>query len=331
MRDLHEDIRIRDGLLINKTKELDLLLDRYVMLRDEQQREVEELKKDLANHTQGVDAGMHLQNKLLQMLQSDASLAVNKVQPLEDPEEKANILLGRVGVMINKIAELQDERREKTEQVVRGREVQENLLKKVELQATEIMDYEQQSNDNEKEKRLLTTKVEGLENDINLLRQETKKKNGEVEEGRKLQEQLIKQIDLYNIEKVKTGQEFEALEKEKKQLLAELGGSEEKPDMLQADVQERSEESSQEMELHSKLLQQIEAKDSQLMFEKQKRRDVIVAYKKLKSQYNFLCSKYGLTRENAIPQNKGEEESDFWRHNQSILISAGKFYFYNPL
>ena len=56
--------------------------------------------------------------------------------------------------------------------------------------------------------------------------------------------------------------------------------------------------------MHGKLLRQIEAKDSELLSEKKKRREVITAYKSLKSQYNFLREKFGLTTESMLPQNK---------------------------
>ncbi|KAL3537371.1 hypothetical protein ACH5RR_000737 [Cinchona calisaya] len=102
-----------------------------------------------------------------------------------------------------------------------------------------------------------------------------RKENDEVQEGRKSKEQLIQQVDLYNIEKLKTQRAFEELEKEKQQLLAKLGVLENKVYMIQTNLQERSQESYEEIELHGKLLKKIEAKDSQLTPEKQKRRDVV--------------------------------------------------------
>ncbi|CAI9090261.1 OLC1v1024998C1 [Oldenlandia corymbosa var. corymbosa] len=77
------------------------------------------------------------------------------------------------------------------------------------------MDYELQSSGFEKEKKVLTTKLESLENDVDSLRKKISKKNDEVEEERKVKEQLLQQIDLHNIEKVKQDRKYEEVEKEK--------------------------------------------------------------------------------------------------------------------
>ncbi|CAI9103131.1 OLC1v1001572C1 [Oldenlandia corymbosa var. corymbosa] len=322
VRELDKTIDLKDEIIEFKTNKFDEWHGKYFDLRDQYRKEVEELKSELANQTKIVDAGMYLQNELLRVLQSYAPIAADKEEPLEGLKDKADLLLGRVKDMVKKISELQKDLKHKTQEVEKGRVVETNLLRKIESQGAEIMDYEQQSSGFEKEKKVFTTKLESLENDVDSLRKEISKKNDEVEEGRKVKEQLIQQIDLHNLEKVQQDQKYEELKKEKLQLLAKLAGSIEKSDICQATAHKRGVESSEDTELNRKLLQEIEAKDSQLMFEKQKRKDVIVAYKKLKSQYNFLCSKYGLTKENATPLDRKEEESDSLRHNQHKLLSA---------
>lgn len=328
----------KDSAIEERDRDLKEFDDKYWKLFMEHrylEREVKGLKSELANKTRETDAGKELQNKLLQIIRSNTSLVVDKEEEeeeqLKDDKENRDVILCRVGIMSKNFGELQEELRKQNEEVEKGREMRENLLKKVELLASEIMEHEQQSKKYANEKKLLTVKLENLQNDINLLQKEIGKKNDEVEEQIKLQEQLIQQIDLYSSEKLKVQKEFEELVTEKQQLLAKLkGGSEGRVDTLQANLPERSQDSSEEMELHGKLLQQIEAKDSQLTSEKQKRKEVVVAYKKLKSQYNFLCSKYGLTAENALPQNKMEDESDISGRNQNSITSFGKFYSLYP-
>ena len=59
---------------------------------------------------------------------------------------------------LKKVDELQEELRSKTEKVAEGKELQENLLKKIESLSSEIVANEQQLNDNEKKKKLLMDK-----------------------------------------------------------------------------------------------------------------------------------------------------------------------------
>ncbi|KAK4411038.1 protein gamma response 1 [Sesamum angolense] len=73
------------------------------------------------------------------------------------------------------------------------------------------------------------------------------------------------------------------------------------------------------MELHGKLLQQIEVKDSELLSEKRKKRDVIAAYKRLKSQYSYLLKKYA--QETGLPLDKIEDESEIIRADQTPITS----------
>lgn len=93
---------------------------------------------------------------------------------------------------------------------------------------------------------------------------------------------------------------------------------------LNVDLRQKYYETSEGMKLHGKLLQQIETKDSALFSEKRKRRDVISAYKSLKSQYNFLRAKCGLTPEIMLPLSKIEDESDSLSRNPNPLTSPDK-------
>ncbi|KAK6162930.1 hypothetical protein DH2020_002771 [Rehmannia glutinosa] len=281
----------------------------------------EELRLEVMKKSKEVDEVMELQNKLLQVNQSKASLIVQKEIQMKKYEEKSKGLISKLEKMENKVNELLSGLRDKTEEVDKGKELQGNLLRKIEFQASEIMNNEQLLDKYEKENRHLMAEVKSLVNRADELRKELGKKNLELEEVRKLQMQLLQQNDSLNFERIKRGKALEEFEEERKLLLDKQKGLENEVYKLQQSVSERSKESSEGMELHGKLLQQIEVKDSEIAAERRKRKDVIAAYKKLKSQYNYLLKKHSLTQESMLPLDKMDDESEIIRHNQIPVTS----------
>ncbi|GFZ00453.1 protein gamma response 1 [Actinidia rufa] len=302
-----KELEEKNNLLLKKQRSLEL--------------EAERIRGELLKKSKEVDEGMELQNKLLQLVQSETTSIVHKEKQLKEQEEKTNELLTKLESLERNFDMIQEQLSSKTDEVDKAKELREKLLKEIELHRVKNANNEHLLNNYETEKTFLTDKVLSLEESVDGLQKELRKKLEEVEEGRKLQEQLIQQIDSNNSEMLKIGQQSEELAKEKKLHLAKIKGLEEKVDKLHVDLRERSNETSEGMELHGKLLRQIEAKDSELLSEKKKRKDVIAAYKSLKSQYNFLREKFGLTTESTLPQNKIEDESDSLRHNQHLLTS----------
>ncbi|KAL7238233.1 hypothetical protein ACSBR2_004353 [Camellia fascicularis] len=300
--------------MLNNEKILNELEEKNKLLL-KKQIEAQEIRGELLKKSKQVDEGMELQNKLLQLVQSKATLIVQKEKQLKEEQEKTSELLAKLVSLGKNVYMIQEQLSAKTDQVEKEKGLQEKLLKEIELHLLKNVNNEQLLNNFETEKKLLTGKVQSLEESMDALQKELGKKIEQVEGGRKLQEQLLQQIDLNSSEMLKTGQQLEELEKEKKLLLAKIEGLEEKVGKLHMGLRERSNETSEGMELHGKLLQQIEAKDSEILSEKKKRKDVIIAYKSLKSQYNFLRAKFGLTVESMLPQNKIEDESDSFRHN----------------
>ncbi|CAK9154890.1 unnamed protein product [Ilex paraguariensis] len=282
--------------------------------------EVQELQRELLQKSKEVDEGMEVQKEFLKLLQSKEALIVTTERQLKAQEKKTNELLVKLESLENKYDKVQEQLCEKTEEVDRSKELQDNLLKKIDLQASNMANTEHLLNDYEKEKSILTAKLQGLEDNVDFLQKELRKKIEEAKDGQKVQEQLLQQIDLDGSELLKAGQELEEIEKEKKLLLTKLKGLEEQVNQLQEDLRVRSNELAEGMELHGKLLQQIEAKNSDLLSEKSKRRNVIAAYKKLKSQHDFLCKKLGLTAENMLSQSRIEDR-DSLTHNQNPVTS----------
>ncbi|KAJ0641668.1 putative DNA endonuclease Ctp1, DNA endonuclease RBBP8 [Helianthus annuus] len=163
---------------------------------------------------------------------------------------------------------------------------QETLLIKMRTQAAEVLKTKQLLDDCETKNKVLTDQ----------LRQ---------------QQQLIEQ----------NGRELEEVEKEKRLFVAKVKSLEDEVEELQVEVKERNKDSTEGMELHGKLLQQIEGKNNEIMIEKNKRREVIDAYKKLKSQYNYLCSKSGLTSENMHGSSSTKVNKDQLIPDQNMLNS----------
>ncbi|WMV10870.1 hypothetical protein MTR67_004255 [Solanum verrucosum] len=304
----------------NPQRELE---DRVFLLVKKQQSselEVGRLQIELKNNSIEVDGGLELHNKLVQLAHSKTSSAAYKEKQLKEYEQKTAKLLAELETTRRRVDELNEELREKTAAVEKGQKMQENLPSKVQLLDAEIMKNDDLLNQYKNEKQPLMTKVKNLETDVYDLQKELMNKKSEVEEGRKLHDQFRQQIDLYSLERSKTGQELEELEKENKKVLAKLRESEEKIDKLQTNLRERGKDSTKGMELHGKLLHLIQAKESELLAEKKRRKDMIASYKSLKSQYNFLCARYGLTSENMHLQSKLLEHSAL-QTDQSPLTS----------
>ncbi|XP_073129361.1 uncharacterized protein [Henckelia pumila] len=282
---------------------------------------IEEMKLELMRKCMEVDELIELQNKLLQINQSKVSAIVQKEMQLKHCEEKCNRLCVKLENMEKKVSDLLLTVREKTEEVEEGKQLQRNLLKKIEYQDLEIMKNEQLLRKYEKDNGFLAAKLESLSTRGDEIQKELQNKINELEERTKAQKQLLQQRDALDLERIKRGQELEESEKERKEVLEKKKDLEEKVDKLQECLYVTTKECSEGMELHGKLLQKIEAKNSELLSEKRNRRDAITAYKRLKSEHNFLRKKYFLTPENTLPCNKERDESDVVRHDQIALAS----------
>lgn len=293
-----------------------------LLVKLESQRcEINELKQELEFKSKEVEGGKEMQKGLIQLAQSKACEIKKKCDQLEEHEEKTKTLIAELNSHKKIVDELQRQLGAKTEEVAREKELTENLFKKIEKLSLDISHYEQLLADEKKEKKCFLTKFEVFEENVSRLQEELTKKTEEVEEGRKLQEQLLQQIDFKSSEITKNKQEFE---KEKQLLLDKVRGLEEKANELKKNFCEKSSKQGWGMDSNDKLLQQIEQKTAELMAEKKKRRDVIDAYKRLKSQYNYICAKFGLTTDKMTSEHKVEEESDSLTHRRNPIPFPGE-------
>lgn len=288
-----------------------------------EQLKVEELSQQLKHKSRETDEGIELQQKLLEMVRSKTSLIMSKEQKLKEYEDQSNALRTKLTSLEIKFGELQQKLNEKTDEVSKVKKLEENLFKKIESQASEFMNIEQMNSDLQKEKQMLVVKLEKLQENVNGLEKELSKKTEEIEEGRKLQTKLLQQIDSAGSEISKNREQLDEFQKEKKQLLAKLNGSLEKINELKSNPRVKNEEMERN-KLYESLRQQIELKSGELLAAKKEKKDVVDAYKRLKSQYNFLCKKFGLTSNNMLPKNRTENETDSMAYVQDLASSPGK-------
>lgn len=299
---------------------------------DIQQYKIVNLEKELLWKSEEVDESMKMKQQFIEMYQSKASDYRIVCDKLEEEEKKTKALTSELNSQKKKVDEhqqelgrkdekLQQELGKKDEEVARKKQLAENLKKRIEMLISDIVNTEKLLMDQKEDNKLLLAKLEVLEENVGSLQEEVRNKSQEVEEGRKLQEKLLQQINLSSSEMLKNKQVYE---KEKQLLLDKVKGLEGKVNELKMNLSERSGDGAGGSDLNEKLLQQIEQKSSECMAEKKKRRDVIDAYKRLKSQYIYICTKFGLTTENMLPQNKLDEESDSLRHPGKPVTFPGK-------
>lgn len=297
---------------LEKTKhELEEKNKMLLRMQKKLELDTEGRQQELTENSKEVDDMMELQYTLLQVNQSKSSLVLQKENQLKEYEERTNGLIAKLEKMESKINELQSDLRERTKEVEKGKDLEGNLLKKIELQAAEIMDNEQELDRKEKENKLLANRANELQKELRQL-----------EEVRNMQDQLLRQSASSKLEIVERGEALKEHQEEKKRLLDQQKGLGDGVDKLhQQSLSERTREPSEGMELHRKLLQQLEAKESELLSERKKTRDALALSKKMKSENSHLRKKLNLTEETMLPL---EGENEVMRRNQTPEPSYGK-------
>ncbi|XP_030476321.1 protein gamma response 1 [Syzygium oleosum] len=291
--------------------------ERLKEMADEQenrQLKIDELESELQQKTKEIDEGIDLQKKLLQLVQSNASALAIKGKETKEQEEKTRALLTKQENLENMVKALKEEVGKKTEEVIRGKDLQANLMKKMEFQASEVLDREQLLLNCEREKDVMMTRSKCLEEKISELEGELRRKAKE-EVGGKLNKELPEKSNSGHLDGMineKESQQFE----ERQILLCKVKNLEEKVNELQACLRQKSSDIT-EGGSEENLLQLVKCKTSELSSERKKKKDLFDAYKRLKSQNNYLRTKLGLVNEDKLPQSKSFEEEDILRCQQN--------------
>ncbi|KAL9367733.1 hypothetical protein Peur_038932 [Populus x canadensis] len=284
-------------------------------LRNRESR-IDELEQEVVKKSKEIDEGMELQNKLLQLVQTKAAMIVDKGRELKRNEGKSNELLAKVKSFEKNVEELQDEVRKKSEKVAEKTELANNLSKRVLSLLSMVEDNEKLKTENEQ----LMHKVECLEKNLSGLKNKLREKTEETEGGRVLQAELLQQIDMNAVEILKQKEQLDMSENDKKELLEKVNGLEEKVNELQENLSSSGKEAEGKVS-YDKLLHNIQLKDSELLAEKRKMRDLHGLYMKLRSQYNYLCTKSGLTMKNML-KDKLEDESGSFKHQPTTSSAS---------
>ncbi|KAL9247083.1 hypothetical protein vseg_020551 [Gypsophila vaccaria] len=243
---------------------------------------------------------------LLDLVESKSSVVLTQEKATKEQEEKMNSLLAKLKEQEEKVVALSKDLEVKIVEVSVGKKTEAELIRKIDTQMLNVSSCNQMLSNSEKEKKQLAMKLESMEVNLSRLENELRRKTSEVQDAKQWQEQLAEQVNKNEIDLQKKDQLLSACEKEKQVLLSRISHLENKVE----DRQDNHRNGITVIPNANVLAKQLELKKSELAIESQKRRDVVAAYKKLKSQQNFLLKKLGLTSEDMMLQIKAEEASD---------------------
>ncbi|KAL0725830.1 hypothetical protein Bca4012_040429 [Brassica carinata] len=199
-------------------------------------------------------------------------------------EVKGSDVLGQdeVKMLLSEVKSLKEELCKKTL-------VTENLLKKVERLSTEGAESERMISDCEEQKQRLMNRLQVFEENVGRLEEMLRQKSDELDV-------LQGKLSLTEREMLECKQKIADHEKEKiaKALGDELGGMNRRSYLAELEALRcRSKERSVELATEIK-----------------KKNEAISAYKKLKSQYNYLRKRFGLTTDSDLQQSQVRDESN---------------------
>ncbi|CAN7057836.1 unnamed protein product [Brassica rapa subsp. trilocularis] len=195
--------------------------------------------------------------------------------------------LDEVKMLLSEVKSLKEELSKKTL-------VTENLLKKVEHLSTEASESERKLSSCEEQKERLTTRLQVFEENVGRLEEMLRQKSDELE---------VLQGKLNLTEK-------EMLECKQKIVEKELGG-----------MNMKVKDGSYLAELET-LRCRNEEKSVELAMEVKKKNEAVSAFKKLKSQYNYLRKRFGLTTDSDLQQQSQlESESNQMGQHERPAIS----------
>ncbi|KAF8107423.1 hypothetical protein N665_0122s0062 [Sinapis alba] len=180
--------------------------------------------------------------------------------------------------------------------------VTENLLKKVEHLSTEAADSERKLSSCEEQKQRLITRLQVFVENVGRLEEMLRQKTDELEV-------LLGKLNLTEKEMLECKQKIADHEKEKTVVMGNAKA-----------LDGMNKHGSYLAELES-LRCQSKEKSVELATEIKKRNEAISAYKKLKSQYNYLRKRFGLTTDSDLQQSQLENENNQVRQHERPTIS----------
>lgn len=302
----------KEDNLLHQVEKVRIDKDQLVQENQSFRVRMEELEHDLGQKIKEVDDGMALQKKLIQLVQSSESNLASKEKQLKEQQEAASALQSRQSNLEKSVEGLKEELRQKSVEIAKVKQLEANLLKKMEVQALEIFSKEQLFLDCEKEKEQLKVESKYMEERIGRLEEELQEKSEVGKEARSLGKKLIQENDFDDrTEKADGKMQSMQHEEEQKMLLCKVNDLEGRVNDLLALLDQKSYET---IKVEERLQQQLHSANSELSSEKKKRADLVNMYKSLKSQYNYLLKKYS--------QSKSVGEDD--RHEENLVTTPSK-------
>ncbi|XP_028776954.1 protein gamma response 1-like [Neltuma alba] len=277
------------------------------------QLRIEELEREIGKKSEEIEEGLVLHKNLVDLVQSKESLILEREGVLNQYVEKTRGSIAKVKELEEEVKDLKLGLRKKDEKMAEEIKLRETLhAKNLEL-TSEI-------EGSEKERKQLLAQIVEMGEEAIGIRKNLSIKTQEVEEKDEMQKQLVKQIDVQSSELMENKKKLDVHEKEKQLLLEKMRSLEEKFNLPHKSSTGRG-ESSEGVDSYQRVLKEVESISSELQAEKRKRLHVTDAYKRLKSQHNYLREKVGLTSENMLPRDKLENESDLDKHKDPIVAS----------
>ncbi|VVB05444.1 unnamed protein product [Arabis nemorensis] len=236
---------------------------------------------------------IQLHTGLVEVLSVKGSDELNK--------DEVNMILSEVKSLKIKADSLQEELSKKTL-------VTENLLKKLEYLSTEAAESERKFSSIEEEKQRLTTRLQVFEENVGRLQELLRQKADELKEGKMSLEVLQGKLDSTKMEMLVCKKQIVDHEKENLVVMGNAKALEEEHRSYLAELEA--------------LRLQSEEKSSELAMERKRRKDAHSAYKKLKSQYNYLCKRFGLTADSVPHQSHLEDDTNQSGQHERPAISS---------
>ncbi|KAK6933764.1 DNA endonuclease activator Ctp1, C-terminal [Dillenia turbinata] len=301
----------KEKLLHEDEEKKNLLLDKI----EDLEKKCHHLESEFLQKSKEYHEALVSRNNLLQEVESQRSVIANKLKLLKENEERDRVLLIQLHDLERNADGL-------IEEVTKRRDLQESAFKKIKLQASMVIKTEYLLNDHDKGKDIIVDKIEYLREVIKILREEFRKKIEDLIEKKGIGGQTKQHIDSNGLKMVKNEQLSQEPKDEKEVLLARLKSLQEKVNQLEVELNQRSLEVAEGRKWYERHQQQIDAGAARMLSEKKKRKDVVASYKRLKSQLNFLCAKFGLSAENMLDQSTTDMESESPIHNSVALPDA---------
>ncbi|XP_050210768.1 protein gamma response 1 [Mercurialis annua] len=311
-----EKLRLENREVMEENRCLNLEKESLLSLRERNQLiRINELEEEVKLKSKEIDESLELQNRLLQLVQTKSSMVLDKGKQLKEREERIGELGAKVDDLEREVEELRVEIKEKTKKVAEKKELADGLHKNINFLMKEL-----DNSTPEGEKKEWESKVENLEDSVSKLQKQLGERIQEVEEGNVLRGNLAQQIDTTKMEILRQKKQLEESENEKELLVKKVNGLEQQINELQENMYQTT-KVAEGKDLQEILRQKLEARNSQLVAMKKSHRDLFDKYKSLKSQYNYLCAKFGLTEENMLCRDKLVVESGSVMHPQKFQSS----------